>query len=212
MRLELAEDSPYGHRLRGEVVAEGQVALRHRDAERDGLDTDYARVILPAAAIAADGSAVIELRRVESLAGIGFRRSSDIRVAQPAGTFVGNQFRAGLITLAQAGLLAAAALYLASIASVGTALLGCLTIYFAGNAVGIVSETLAWGSLPMALDRLLRLIISLMPDFSAFATGPALAAGEVVSWSSVAGSWLYFGIFTLAFGVAAAVSFARREL
>jgi len=83
--------------------------------------------------------------------------------AVPGGAFVTNLMRASLVMLAQAGLLCAFTLLVACLANLGVALLGGMTLYFAGNALWALRETLLYGDPSRAAQRVINLALRITP-------------------------------------------------
>lgn len=210
--LELAEDSPYGRTFIGLGEAEAhQVVLRDRPASRDNLAKDYARLVVPREAIGADGSLIVQLNRLEGQSQLALDRGG-VLVAHPGGTFAGSLLRGVLVLLAQAALLCAAACAAAPVARIGTVLLACLTLYFAGNALAYLREGLAVEDYAHGVRRIFELVILVLPDFGRYPVEARLAAGETVEWATVAGAAGYYGAYAAAFLVAGWLILRRAEL
>ena len=211
--FDLSTDSPMG-RVGAEDAAlpDGQFALRHRAAERRDLNSDYVRLAIPQTAIAADGSLTLNVLRVESEAGIIFPRHSGIMVSTQGEPFIVDLLTAGLVNLAQAGVLASAALAFVIVSGVGTSLLGCLTLFFGGHAIAFVGDIAGSARTSELAKRLMDLIIPVVPDFGRFEVAANLAGLRSVSFGTIIDSWLYFGTWIVVFMAFAWTCLWRREL
>ncbi len=210
--LALDAQSPYGSRRGGEPVPAGQVALKDRDESRTDLAQDYLRLRLPAECIGADGSALLQITRLEARAALVFARADSLRVAVDGGNLFLNLVRGGLVLLASAGLIAAWTLFCAVLSSLGVTALGGLTLYFAGSALGVMREVLSYNDTGTGMRRLLELALTVIPDFSRYDVAAQLAASEAVGWATVGAAWAYNGVYIGIFLVLAWVGLARREL
>lgn len=209
--LEVAPGSPYGRVRADQTAVTGQVVLRHRDDQRDDLDQDYLRLHLPADCIAPDGSATVQLVRLEARAALSVRRDAAL-LAVPGGGFTANLLRAGLVLLAAAGTLAAWTLLCACVANLAVAVLGGMTLFIAGSALPVMREVAGSDETGLALRRLLDLAGTVLPDLDRYAVASRLAASEAVGWGQVAGAWGYYGGYTAAFLALAWFALRRREL
>gem|GEM_PF-3040035 len=208
--LPLDPASPYGrHELHASA---GRVLLKHRDNSSRDLGQDYLRLRLPAEAIAADGSATIQLTRLESRTVIVFDRADGLLLGRPAGGLLGNLLRGGLVLAAGAGLLAAWALFCAVASNLGVTLLGGLTLFFAGSTLDMVRETLEYENPSLVVRRMLELALVVMPDFNRFPIATDLAAGQGVAWATVGSAWLYYGAYGAVFLTVAWIALRRKEL
>ena len=211
--LVLADSSPLGRtNPDGSTPPTGQFSLRHRSAERRDLNGDYVRLQLPVQAIAGDGSLRLHLMRVESAAGIIFSRQNGIMVSAQGAPFIVDLLIAGMINLAQAGVVAAAALLLVIISGIGTSLLGCLTLFFGGHAVAFVAEVASSSRSSEIAKRLVDLIVPIVPYFARFEVAANLAALQSLSALTIGDAWLYFGLWIVAFMACAWFTLLRREL
>lgn len=210
--LPLASGSPYGEDLWEERASGPQrVYLRSRDPGRADLSQDYARFVLPAAAIGADGRCIVQLNRLSHSGRV--RIDADgILVARRGGGFLGNLARAGLVELAPAGMLCAATLLVVCVARIGTALLAGLTLYFGGHALRFVQTGMQGRDASPFAERLFDLLARILPDAGRFPVETALAASRRVPWATVGDAWLYFGGYTLVFLCGAWVLLRRAEL
>jgi hypothetical protein len=204
--------SPYGHGRGGMPAPAGQVVVRDRDSTHDDLGQDYLRLRLPAAAVAADGSAVIQLTRLEARSALVVAKDDGALVAVPGGGFTLNLARGGLVLLAGASLLTAFTLAIAAVTNLGVAALGGLTLFFAGSALGAMREVASSEDTAVSLRRLLRLALDVLPDFDRYAVAARLAASESVGWEVVGGAWSYYGAYALVFLAIAWLALRRREL
>lgn len=207
--LPLDPQSPYG-RLDGRDG--GRVLLKHRDNASRDLGQDYLRLRLPAAAVQPDGSATIQLTRLEARTVVVVDRDDGLLLGRPAGGLLGNLLRGGLVLAAGAGLLAGWALFCAVISNLGVTLLGGLTLFFAGSALDMVRETLEYENPSLAVRRLLELALRIFPDFNRFPIATDLAAGQGVAWATVGSAWTYYGAYAALFLVLAWVALRRKEL
>jgi hypothetical protein len=206
----LDPQSPYGaHDIPG---ATQHLLIRHRDNSSRDLGQDYLRLRLPAEAVAADGSATIQLTRLEARTVVVFDREDGLLLGRPAGGLLGNLLRGGLVLAAAAGLLAGWALFCAVVSNLGVTLLGALTLFFAGSTLDLVRETLEWERPGLAVRRLLELSVAVMPDFNRFPIGTDLAAGQGVAWATVAAAWAYYGGYAAVFLLVAWFALRRKEL
>jgi hypothetical protein len=210
--LALDPASPYGHTRAGAAVADGQVVLRDRDDTRDDLAQDYLRLRLPRDVIAADGSVVIQLTRLEASSALVISRDSSALLAVPGGGFMLNLIRGGLVLLASAGLLTAFTLAIAAVTNLGVATLGGLTLFFAGSALGAMREVVSSEDTSQVLRRVIGLGLEILPDFDRFTVAARLAASESVGWTMVAQSWAYFGVYSIIFLGLAWVAMRRSEM
>jgi hypothetical protein len=210
--LSLDPDSPYGHSRGGTAPAVGQVVLRDRDETRDDLAQDYLRLRLPAQAINPDGTAYLQLTRLEARSAISVSRDSSALIAVDGGSFATNLGRALLIILASASLLTAFTLAIAAVTNLGVATLGGLTLFFAGSATAAFREIANTDRTAYAIRRLLQLALDTIPDFDRFAIAARLAAHESISWSLVGAAWSYYSLYVLFFLALAWIAMRRHEL
>lgn len=209
--LVVDDASPYGHQRGNAVVPQGQAVVRDRDAGRVDLAADYLRLRLPASCIR-DGSTDIVMTRLESRAMIIADRRESCLIAVAGHSFFINMVYGSFMQLAGAGLLAACALCVASVASMGVALLGGLTLFIGGAALPGIRETLEWGDTSAPMRRLLELFVAIFPDFSRFGAAPQLASGENISLSLVINTWLYASLYILPFLALSWCAVRRKEL
>jgi len=202
--------SPYGRTE--DRASTGRVLLKHRDNSSRDLGQDYLRLRLPSAAIQPDGSATIQLIRLEARTVVVFDREDGLLIGRPAGTLFGNLLRGGLVLAAGAGLLAAWALFCAVVSNLGVTLLGGLTLFFAGSTLDMVRETLEYENPSLGVRRLLELALVVMPDFNRFPIATDLAAGQGVAWATVGSAWIYYGGYGALFLVCAWIALRRKEL
>ena len=197
--LEVAPDSLFGRTdTEGNAIPDGQLALRHRANQRSDLQADYLRLVIPPTALQADGSLRLQILRMGSESGIIFSRENGIMVTTNGSPFIVDLLKAGLVNLAQAGVLAAAALALVIISGVGTSLLGCLTLFFGGHAVGLVGEVSSSSQTSLLAKRIIDLLVPIVPDFGRFPVAAELAAAQSIDASSIIHAWFYFGIWMVA--------------
>lgn len=209
--LDLDPATPYGSRRGTGPVPRGQAVVRDRDEGRTDLSADYLRLRLPAACIA-DGRTTIILTRLESRAVLVVDRQASCLVAVPGTSFLGNMVRGALMQLAGAGLLAAWALLIASLASMGVALLGGITLFLGGAALPAIREVLEYDDASRPLRRIMELIVNVFPDFGRFGAAPRLAAGEEIPWSLVGDAWWHAAGYCGLFLASAWMVLRRREL
>ena len=207
--LALDPQSPYG---RIDEHVSGRMLLKHRDDSSRDLGQDYLRLRLPAEAIDADGSATIQLTRLEARSVVVVEREDGLLIGRPAGGLFGNLLRGGLVLAAGAGLLAAWGLFCAVVSNLGVTLLGGLTLFFAGSTHDLVRETLEYENPSLAVRRLLELTLSVMPDFNRFPIATELAAGQGVAWATVGSAWAYYGGYGAVFLALAWFALRRKEL
>ncbi|MHC5067264.1 MAG: ABC transporter permease [Planctomycetota bacterium] len=188
--LALAADSQSGRSLSAES---GAVALRHRRRGRNDLAQDYARFVVPAQLLSA-GEVTIQLNRLDDGSRLTVAEDA-VFIGQPSGGFALNLLRAELVLLAQAAVLVAAALALVTFGGIGTALLGTLTLYFAGHTLELIRDSLRWEDFPLAVERAVGALVQVCPDFTRFGVEAALASSRVVPWSEVMAAWGYYGIY-----------------
>lgn len=211
--LTVAADSNLG-RLdpSGHETAAGQIVLRHRALQRSDLQADYVHLDLPATAIDHGGSLHLQLLRMDSESVITIPREGGIMVTTRGPPFVVDLLKAGLVHLAHAGVLAAVALLLVVIAGVGTSLLGCLTVFFGGHAISVVSEVSQSPQTSLLARRVIDLITPLVPDFGRFPVAAELAAAHSIPLSTIAAAWLYFGLWMVVMIVLGWLVLTRKEL
>lgn len=181
--LLLAADSPYG-RGDGASLPDGRAELRHRTAEAGDLGRDYAIFDLPADLCAGQPVTV----SVDRLAGgnrLEWDRASGALVVAPGGGLPLDLAAAGVAALSRAGILAALALAVATAASLGVSLLAVLTFLFAGHLVSFLAEGASGGQLPLAVTRILDLLVLVLPDFGRGDLPGRLAAGLTADWAEV---------------------------
>lgn len=208
--LQLDAKSPYG--ADPQFAGSGRVLLKHRDNASRDLGQDYLRLRLPAEVIISDGSAVIQLTRLEGRSVVVFEREVGLLLAVPAGHLAANLLRGALVLTASCSLLAAWALFGAVISNLGVTLLGGLTLFFAGSAHDVMRDTLEWEKPSLPVRRLLELMLEVVPDFNRFPVATELAAGRGVSWNMVGHAWLYFGAYAAVLLVVAWIALRRKEL
>ncbi|MDA3962138.1 MAG: ABC transporter permease subunit [Planctomycetota bacterium] len=197
--LPLHADSPYGEDQWGENASSAsQVYLRSREHGRTDLSQDYARFVLPAAAIGASGDVLLQLNRISPDGRLRIDRDS-VFIGVAGGSFVANLLRAGLVALAQASMLAGCTLLVVCVARIGTALLAGLTLFFGGHALRFIEEGMQWEDFSRSTERLIELLLIALPDFGRYGVEASLASSQYVSWWTVADAWGYFGIYTLLF-------------
>ncbi|MFW5859388.1 MAG: ABC transporter permease subunit [Planctomycetota bacterium] len=207
-RLRLDPASPYGQATGPSDMPE-PIQLAGRSERRRDFGRDYARLQVPGALVR-DGRLTVQIDRLRSEARLFFHRESSVLIATRVGSFLGNVLRAGAITLAAAGLLAACGLFLVTVARMGVALLGGLTMLFGGHLLSYAeSELLAGAEGPVA--RALALLVRLMPDFARYPVEANLAASRHIGWGMVADAWVYYGIFIAVFLGAAMLAMRRLE-
>lgn len=204
--------SPYGRSRGGVPVPDGQAVVRDRDESRSDLSQDYLRLRVPVDCIGTDGTAVIQLTRLESRAALVASRTTSLELAVPGGGFLPNLVRGGLVMLAGTSLLAAWTLVCAAVSNLGVTALGGLTLYFAGSALPALREVLGYNDAGQSERRLLELAIAVLPDFERFGVAARLAASESIDWGTVGAAWTYYGAYAAGFLVLAWVALARREL
>jgi hypothetical protein len=207
--LALDPASPYGHDA---DAPPGHLLLRGRDDTHQDLSQDYARLRLTAQAVSPGGESWVQVVRLDGHAALVFDRASSLQAAIAGGSFLANVLRAAAVLLAQAALLCAFTLLVACVSNLGVALLGGMTLYFAGNALWALRETLLYGDPGRAAQRLITLALTITPDFDRFGVAAQLAAGHAVGWEVVGAAWVYYGIFAAIFLGGAWFALARREL
>ncbi len=203
--LSVAPTSPYGALA---DAAAGQVLLHDRASSRSDLGRDYLRLQLPDGLHAA---VTVQILRLEDQSNLRLRLSDGVYVAQSGGHLGGNLVFAGLAIWAQTGLFAAVGICLATISHIGTCALGGLVLFFAGHSHALIDGVLQKGSYGQLSGRLLVLVRDLLPDLERFSIDAQLAGGRAVPWSSVLGSWAWYGGYALIFIVLAWWSLRRRE-
>jgi ABC-type transport system involved in multi-copper enzyme maturation permease subunit len=208
--LPLDKASPYGFDQHANDA--GRVVLKSRDNASRDLGQDYLRLRLLPEHLAADGSATIQLTRLESRIVIVVEKDAGILVAVPAGGLLWNILRGALVLLASCGLLAAVALLGATVSNLGVALLAGLTVSFAGSAHQVARETLQWENPGLIMRRLLELMLQVVPDFNRIPVATELAAGRAIPWSVVGHAWIYYGTYAVIALALAWVALRRREL
>ncbi len=214
--LAIAPDSPYGFgtdgATDGATAGDGQVLMRHRDQIRNDYTVDYARLKLTRDSVSADGTSVIQITRLDSRAQLIVTKTNSLKVARPGGSLAANLIRGGLVLLASAAMLTAWTLFIGSMSNLGVTLLAGLTMFFAGNALWTIQDTLAYETLSVPAQRTLQLAQLLLPDFERFQVAANLAAGQSITWFAVVNAWLYFGAYTAFFLGLAWVALVRKEL
>ena len=210
--LSLDKESPYGFGTDGATAGDGQAVLRHRDQLRGDYAQDYARFKLPKDCIGADGSAVIQITRLDSRAQLLVTKSNSVKVARDGGSLALNLFRGGLVLLAAAAMLTAWTLFLGTVSNIGVTLLGGLTLFFAGSAVWTIQDALTFEKMSLPAQRLLQLFMILLPDFERFKVAENLAAGQSITWGAVGAAWTYFGAYIAVFLGLGWVALVRKEL
>ena len=211
--LSLDPKSPYG-------ISDfpGRILLRSRDQSHRDFDQDFCHLRLPGNLIGKDGRVDILVVRLEGRAGLRFPRATStasdgsLLIAVSDSGFITNLLRGFLVVLASAALLCAWTLLLATMSNLAVALLGGLTLFFAGHAVWTISDTLVYEKLSLPVRRILTIAMNVLPDFEHYNVGTSLASGQVVAWQTVGAAWLYFGTYTAIFLVIAWIILARREV
>lgn len=210
--LALDPASPYGHGG-GDMVGDGgSVQLRSRDESHQDLSQDYCRLRLPGACISPSGDSWIQVVRLEGRAGFSIDQTGTVLAAVPGGNFLVNLVRGSCVLLAQAGLLTAFALLIACVSNLGVTLLGSMTLFFAGNALDSLRDTLTYDDPKAPVRRIMGLALHILPDFDRFGVAAQLAAGQSIGWDMVAAAWVYYGAFAVLFLMIAWFTLARREL
>lgn len=210
--LELDPQSPYGHQRANAPVPPGQVVLRDRDESRNDLGQDYLRLRLPADCIGTDGTAVIQLIRLEARGAVIASRSSSMEIAVPGGGFLVNLVRGSLVLLAAVGLLVAWTLLCATLANLPVALFGGLTLFFAGSAMPVLRTVARYDDTDLWLRRMLELALSSLPDFDRYNVAARLAASEAIDWNTVGAAWSYYGAYSAIFLLLAWAALVRKEM
>ena len=147
-----------------------------------------------------------------SNASLVLTRTATVKVARPGGALATNLVRGGLVLLASAAMLTAWTLFIGILSNIGVTLLAGLTLFFAGSALWTIQDTLTYEKLSVPAQRLLELAQLLLPDFERFQVAANLASGQSISWAAVGSAWLYFGVYTAVFLVAAWIALVRKEL
>lgn len=199
--------SPYGQ----DPDDPTRVLLRARDSACRDLAMDYARLVLPDAAVA-HGQTSVRVLRLDQGATLVAGREGSILLAHDGGSFLANLERGVLVVLAQAAVLCAFTMLIATVAGLPVALLGGLALYFAGNALWALRDTLLYDAPGQALARLVHLALLVLPDFDRAGVAGHLAGSRAVTWGAVGDAWCYFGVYTVLFLVLAYVGLRRREL
>jgi hypothetical protein len=210
--LQVRPDSPYGH---GDAKAGGntsRILLRARDQAHQDLSLDYCHLEVTPACIAPDGETWVEVLRFDPSSAMIVDRNNSLMLAVDGGSFMMNLARGFAVLLAQATLLCSFTLLVATVSNLAVALLGGLSLYFAGNALWALRETLVYGEPGPVTQRLVHLGLDLLPDFDRSGVAAHLAAGEAVSWEMVRLAWTYDGVYAALFFLLAWRSLARREL
>lgn len=202
--LELAPDSPYGGAtIDGAHLESGEVILRDREARRSDLSADYLRARVPAGMVGADGRLSVQLTRTSGEASlvldVGGAAPRSLLVAMDGGSFILNLFWACLVQLAQAGMLCACSLAVVAVARIGTVLLASLAFWFGGQAVSVITEGMEWMQWSRPAERIVELLVVLLPDLSRFPVEAQLAASQGIGLLAVVEAWAYYGIWTLLF-------------
>jgi hypothetical protein len=214
--LSVASDSPYGGEGTLPVDAHGQgssrIQMRARDQAHQDLSLDYCRLRLPASCIDVQGQSWVQIIRLDAASSVLLDRQDSLMVALQGGSFLANLVRGFAVLLAQATLLCAFTLLVATVSNLAVALLGGLSLYFAGNALWALRETLLYGEPGQVAQRLVHLGLDVLPDFDRTGVSAQLAAGHAVSWDMVSAAWTYDGIYAGIFIGLAWFSLARREL
>jgi ABC-type transport system involved in multi-copper enzyme maturation permease subunit len=211
--LALDPKSPYGT-----SDIPGRILLRSKDQSHRDFDQDFCHLRLPASLIGKDGRVDILVVRLEGRAGLRFPRGGSsgadgsVLVAVSDSGFIPNLLRGLLVVLAVGALLCAWTLLLSTISNLAVALLGGLTLFFAGHAVWTISDTLEFEKLSLPVRRMLTLALDILPDFEHFNVGTNLASGQVVAWHTVGAAWIYYGTYTAIFLLLAWFILARREV
>jgi len=210
--LTLDASSPYGRGTADSQAGEGQIIVRHRDTTRTDYNQDWMRFKLPADRIAPDGTCTIELTRLENRAAVTVTKVQSLVVAQAGGSLFLNLVRGGLVLLASASMLCAFTLMLGVLSKLGVVLLGGLTLFFAGNAVWTIADTLEYEKVSVPVRRLLEASLVILPDFDRFSVVAVSLDSQAVPWAAVGGAWGYYGLYTLFFLACAWIALARKEL
>jgi ABC-type transport system involved in multi-copper enzyme maturation permease subunit len=210
--LQLAADSPYGQGTEEGMAGEGQVVVRHREQLRNDYSADYARLKLVRDSVSADGTAVVQITRLDSRAQLIVTRTNSLKVTRPGGSLAANLMRGGLVLLASAAMLTAWTLFIGTLSNLGVTLLAGLTLFFAGSALWTIQDTLVYEKLSLPAQRVLQLMQLLLPDFERFQVAANLAAGQAITWNAVLHAWLYFGVYTLVFLGMGWLALVRKEL
>lgn len=192
-RLTLQDESPYG--ADRDHDDPHRILLRDRERQLTDLDRDYARVVLPADAVAADGSLLVQIDRLLGGTALGVTRSGGIVIAGPGQTFALVLFQALAVVWIQAGVLVAISLWLVGLAKIPVVLLGGLTIYFGGLVLPYLREAVDDGDLAQPLIRLLDLYTRIQPDFQCFAVEARLAAGQAIDGLLLVQAAGYYGLY-----------------
>jgi len=206
--LELAPRSPYGRA----GASAGRILVRSRDESRNDLAQDFLRLRLPGSAVGADGTLTIQVTRDDARGVLIAARTASCKLAEDGGGFLANLLRATLVVAAAAGLLGGWALLGATVSNLGIALLGTLTLFFAGNALPFLRELRSDDDTGHVLRRALDLALAAIPDFSRHEVAAGLAAGHGVAWGTVGAAWGYYGGYAALFLAAGWFAIRRREL
>jgi len=210
--LQVRPDSPYGHDDRATGAPSSRVLLRARDQAHQDLSLDYCRLELTPQCVAPDGETWIELVRFDPSSAMIVDRGNSLLLAVDGGSFMMNLARGLAVLLAQATLLCSFTLLVASVSNLAVALLGGLSLYFAGNALWALRETLLYGEPGPVTQRLVHLGLDILPDFDRSGVAAHLAAGQAVSWEMVRVAWTYDGVYAVLFFLLAWRSLKGREL
>jgi hypothetical protein len=210
--LQLAPDSPYGSGLEIGTLEPGQIALRRRGVERTAPGHDYARLQLPAAAVASNGQAQVTVTRVDREASLAIDRELGVLVAQPGRPLVVELLLALTGGLAGAAVVAAAAAALAVVGNLGVALFGTGVLLFAGSIAGFLLNEGRLDQLPLAIERSVRLALSLLPDLDRAALGGVVAGARSLELAAVAGAWLSLAPHLMGLLLLGWWALARKEL
>lgn len=205
--LAVNEASPYGH---GDS-RRGEVMLVNRDTQRPDATRDFARLVVPASAIAPDGSLVVQVDRLAAGGRVVVPSVQGLVVHRGDGWFLGSLFRAALVLTAEGGLLVAISLFGGAIGGLATALLIALGLFFGGSLLRFGNEWVSTGDAADLWSRLMMVVHVVVPDFERFPVAIDLAASRTVDWQTVLSAWGYFGAYLLVFLVLARLAL-RRDL
>jgi hypothetical protein len=208
---ELLADSPFGRPENGPGGGPGEAWIRNREETRQDLGADWMRMRLPPGAVTADGRLEVRLTRLEGAARLEFDRAQGCLIGSPAGPMPFHLARGILGVCAIAGLAAACALCLATVANLGVVLVGCLTLLIAGSAVWAVSEEIAWGDWSTPMLRLMQLAVRVLPDFGSVSPAGKVAAAQAMGWAEVGMAWLTLAPHILIFLIVGLILLERKE-
>lgn len=210
-RLELDPSSPYGRGSAAIETRPGEVWLRHRDASRNDLSSDYARLRLPMTAIAPDGSATIQLTRLDGRVSLVVPRSGACFIASDGGSLALNLARSALVDLAPCAMLVAVGILVATVSNLTVALLAGLTLHFCTQVHWILRDTLEYEQVSVPVRRLIDLALAAFPDAERHGTAVHLAASQAVGWQQVGSGWAAYAPWIVGLLALAWLSLARKE-